>query len=76
MARAELEGSLRVGDVARRRAVEEPNAKGAKGAADADVEMEVDNLAAGGFFGWMGRDQLGAGRVRAGAYPPPAAQGP
>ena len=76
MARAELEGSVRVGDVARRRAVEEPNAKGAKGAADADAEMEVDNLAAGGFFGWMGRDQLGAGRVRAGAYPPPAAQGP
>ena len=59
MARAELEGSLRVGDVARRRAA---NAKGAKGAADADAEMEVDNLAAGGFFGWMGRDQLGAGR--------------
>ena len=59
--------------------LEEPNAKGAKGAkegADADAEMEVDNLAAGGFFGWMGRDQLGAGRVRAGAYPPPAAQGP
>ena len=55
----------------------EPNAKGAKGAkegASADAEMEVDNLAAGGFFGWMGRDQLGAGRVRAGAYPPPAAQ--
>ena len=24
----------------------------------------------------MGREQLGAGRVRAGAYPPPAAQGP
>ena len=59
--------------------LEEPNAKGAKGAkegSDADAEMEVDNLAAGGFFGWMGRDQLGAGRVRAGAYPPPAAQGP
>ena len=59
--------------------LEEPNAKGAKGAkegANADAEMEVDNLAAGGFFGWMGRDQLGAGRVRAGAYPPPAAQGP
>ena len=57
----------------------EPNAKGAKGAkegANADAEMEVDNLTAGGFFGWMGRDQLGAGRVRAGAYPPPAAQGP
>ena len=70
MARAELEGSLRVGDVARRRAVEEPNAKGAKGAADADAEMEVDNLAAGGFFGWMGRDQLGAGRVRAGGCIP------
>ena len=53
------------------RGLEEPNAKGAKGAkgakegADADAEMEVDNLAAGGFFGWMGRDQLGAGRVRA-----------
>ena len=49
--------------------LEEPNAKGAKGAkgakegADADAEMEVDNLAAGGlFFGWMVRDQLGAGR--------------
>ena len=59
--------------------LEEPNAKGAKGAkegANADAEMEVDNLTAGGFFGWMGRDQLGAGRVRAGAYPPPAAQGP
>ena len=58
--------------------LEEPNAKGAKGAkgANADAEMEVDNLAAGGFFGWMGRDQLRAGRVRAGAYPPPAAQGP
>ena len=45
--------------------LEEPNAKGAKGAeggADADAEMEVDNLAAGGgFFGWMGREQLGAG---------------
>eukprot|EP00964_Phaeocystis_antarctica_P066895 scaffold40481_cov26-Phaeocystis_antarctica.AAC.1 len=43
----------------------EPNAKGAKGAkegANADAEMEVDNLAAGGFFGWMGRDQLRAGR--------------
>ena len=25
--------------------------------ADADAEMEVDNLAAGGFFGWMGREQ-------------------
>ena len=44
--------------------LEEPNTKGAKGAkegSDADAEMEVDNLAAGGFFGWMGRDQLGAG---------------
>ena len=42
--------------------LEEPNAKRAKGAkegSDADAEMEVDNLAAGGFFGWMGRDQLG-----------------
>ena len=71
MARAELEGSLRVGDVARRRAVEEPNAKGAKGAADADAEMEVDNLAAEGFFGWMGREQLGAGSVMARAFPIP-----
>ena len=49
------------------------NAKGAKGAeggADADAEMEVDNLAAGGFFGWMGREQLGAGRVMARALIP------
>ena len=56
----------------------EPNAKGAKGAkegANADAEMKVDNLAAGDFFGWMGRDQLGARRMRAGAYPPLAAQG-
>jgi hypothetical protein len=33
--------------------LEEPNAKGAKGAeggADADAEMEVDNLTAGGFI--------------------------
>ena len=42
--------------------LEEPNAKGA---ADADAEMEVDNLATGGFFGWMGREQLGAGSVMA-----------
>ena len=80
MARAELEGSLRVGDMARRRAVEEPNAKGAKGAADADAEMEVENLAAWGFFGWMGREQLGAGSVMARAFPTPttptAAEGP
>jgi hypothetical protein len=44
--------------------LEEPNAKGAKGAeggADADAEMEVDNLTAGGFFGWMGREQHGPG---------------
>ena len=64
---ASTEGSLRGGDVARRRAGGaecQGNAKGAKGAeggADADAEMEVDNLAAGGFFGWMGREQLGAG---------------
>ena len=25
--------------------------------ADADAEMEVDNLAAGGFSGWNGREQ-------------------
>ena len=45
--------------------LEEPNAKGAKeaeGSADADAEMEADNLAVGGFFGWTGREQLGAGR--------------
>ena len=64
-------------EVAMWRGLEEPNAKGAKGAkegADADAEMEVDNLAAGGFFGWM--DVISSGpreRVRAGAYPPPAA---
>ena len=56
------------------------NAKGAKGAADADAVMEVDNLAAGGFFGWMGREQLGAGSVMARAFPTPttptAAEGP
>ena len=56
--------------------LEEPNAKGAKGAeggadADPDAEMEVDNLAAGGFFGWMGREQHGAGRVTARAFPAP-----
>jgi hypothetical protein len=28
--------------------------------AGADAEMGVDNLTAGGFFGWMGREQLGA----------------
>ena len=44
---------------------------GAEGGADADAEMEVDNLAAGGFFGWMGREQLGAGRVMARAFPTP-----
>ena len=44
---------------------------GAEGGADADAEMEVDNLAAGGFFGWMGREQLGAGRVMAHAFPTP-----
>ena len=43
---------------------------GAEGGADADAEMEVDNLAAGGFFGWMGREQLGAGRVMARALIP------
>ena len=45
--------------------LEEPNAEGAKGAkggADAGATTEVDNLTAGGFFGWMGREQLGAGR--------------
>jgi hypothetical protein len=59
--------------------LEEPNAGrmpreprlGAEGGADADAEMEVDNLAAGGFFGWMGREQLGAGRVMARAFPTP-----
>ena len=65
--------------------LEEPDAKGAKGAeggADADAEMgtEVDNLTAGGFFGWMGREQHGAGRVTARAFPAPttptAAEGP
>ena len=63
--------------------LEEPNAKGAKGAeggADADAEMEVDSLTAGGFFGWMGREQHGAGRVTARAFPAPttptAAEGP
>ena len=56
--------------------LEEPNAKGAKGAegsADADAEMEADNFAAGGFFGWTGREQLGAGRVMARAFPTPTA---
>ena len=60
--------------------LEEPNAKGAKGAegsADADAEMEADKLAAGCFFGWTGREQLGAGRVMARAFPTPtAAEGP
>ena len=30
--------------------------------ADAGAAIEVDNLTAGGFFGWMGREQLRAGR--------------
>jgi hypothetical protein len=70
--------------------LEEPNAKGAKGAeggADADAEMEVDNLAAGGGFlaaslaGW-GASSLGPAREGDGAcipYPhttPTAAEGP
>ena len=29
------------------------------------------NLTAGGFFDWMGREQLGAGRVMARAFPTP-----
>jgi hypothetical protein len=33
----------------------------------AGAATEVDNLTAGGFFGWMGREQLGAGRVKDGA---------
>jgi len=33
--------------------------------------VEVDNLAAGGFFGWMGREQRGAGTVLARAFRPP-----
>ena len=60
--------------------LEEPNARGAKGAkggVDAGAATEVDNLTAGGFFGWMGREQLGAGRVTARAFPAPgAAEGP
>jgi len=28
----------------------------------AGAATEVDNLTAGGFFGWMGREQLGAGK--------------
>ena len=57
--------------------LEEPNAEGAKGGADAGATTEVDNLTAGGFFGWMGREQLGAGRVTARAFPAPgAAEGP
>ena len=52
--------------------LEEPNAEGAKGAkreaADAGAATEVDNLTAGGFFGWKGREQLGAGRVTARAF--------
>jgi len=57
--------------------LEEPNAKGAKGGADAGTATEVDNLTAGGFFGWMGREQLGAERVTARAFPAPrAAEGP
>ena len=52
-------------------------AKGAKGGADAGTATEVDNLTAGGFFGWMGREQLGAERVTARAFPAPrAAEGP
>ena len=49
--------------------------QGSRGSgADADAEMEVDNLAAGGFFGWMGRElELGPGRVMARAFPAPVA---
>ena len=64
--------------------LEEPNAKGAKGAkggADAGAATEVDNLTAGGFCSSAGcrmrREQLGTGRVTARAFPAPgAAEGP
>ena len=44
---------------------------GAEDGAGADADVEVDNLAAGGFFGWMGREQRGAGTVLARAFRPP-----
>ena len=59
-------------EVAVWRGLEEPNAKGAKGAkegADADAEMEVDNLAAGGFFGWMDVISSGPGEGEGGCIP-------
>ena len=66
----EVDGVVEIGPVGPATQKEVAPAQGAEGGADADAEMEVDNLAAGGFFGWMGRDQLGAGRVRAGGCIP------
>ena len=78
----EVDGVVEIGPVGPATQKEVAPAQGAEGGADADAEMdmEVDSLTAGGFFGWMGREQHGAGRVTARAFPAPttptAAEGP